>query len=54
MMTAVGPCPVSCEEFFLSCAGWLSGKLDELLASVAPATKQFIHREFKDGKLTKA
>jgi DNA-binding MltR family transcriptional regulator len=54
MMTGVGPCPVSCEEFFLSCAGWLSSKLNELLASVAPAPKQFIHHEFKDGKLTRA
>lgn len=53
MFSGVGPCPVSCEDFFVACAGWLSWKLHELLPSIAPAQKQFIHHEFKDGKLTK-
>lgn len=54
MLGAVGPCPVSCEDFFVACAGWLSGKLNELLSLITPAPKQFIHHEFKDGKLTRS
>ena len=40
-MTAVGPCPQSCEEWFTSCCGFLLFKLTDLRDNLQPAVTQF-------------